>query len=731
MSGKVTDDAGEGLPGVNVVIKGTTTGVTTDLDGNYRLSVDDGVTLVFSFVGFETQEVQTGSRTTIDITMSGTATELSEVVITAVGIERERKEIGYSVTTVDGDELTRSRTPNFVNALSGKVAGVQVTQSGGSVGASSRVIIRGVQSINGDNQPLYVVDGVPISNRNRASVDRFTGVDYGNRIQDINPDDIESLTVLKGAAATVLYGQRAGNGAVIITTKKGKKGSKVSVSVNSSVRFDNPFILPKYQNSFGQGSLNKRDSAGTANWGPSFSDRKTIINSNGAEEPYVAHPDNVKDFYETGRTIINSVAFSGGDDKSTYRMSVTNFDQEGHVPNTELRRVTATVNATRNFDNKFRSGFGVSYSRTRNEGRPITGFNDGGAVGSIVSFLPRNSNIDSLRNYINPDGTPRLFLGLRQNPYWSLLENVYTGDIDRVIANASLGYRPTNWLDIQWKIGSDVYFENRKQRSRPGTVNSPKGEFWSDQLFESQINSDLIVTIAKEINKDFFVTGILGHNTYETFLRSSFDMGQDLIDPLLYVPQNATTNAPVETQVSRIRVQGAFFDVGVSFRDYLFLNVTGRNDWSSTLPVENRSFYYPGISASAVLTEAIPSLQSNLLSFLRVRASVAEVANGTNSFLFGDLFFPQSDIFQLFGVDNTYPFRGVSGVAGGSSPVDDNLKPERTRTIEFGTEAQFWGGRLLIDATYYRSITRDQIVQLPLAPSTGFLTFSYQCRRNP
>lgn len=721
VSGKVTDDTGEALPGVNVVIKGTTTGITTDLDGNYRISVDDGAVLIFSFVGFSSQEIEVGLRSNIDVSMSG-ITELQEVVVTGYGgIEKESREIGYAATTVDGDEFTKSRAPNLVNSLSGRVAGVQVTQSGGSVGASTRVVIRGQASINGNNQPLYVVDGIPISNSNVASVDRFTSVDYGNRIQDINPDDVESMSVLKGPAATALYGQRAANGAIIITTKKGEKNAKTSVTINSSIRFDNPFRLPDYQNSFGQGSQQKIDSASSNNWGPRFGTVDSFINANGVEEPYVAQPDNVKDFYETGRTIINSVAIAGGDEKSTYRLSVTDFSQEGFVPNTKMDRITASFNASRDFDNKIRSSFGLNYIRTRNEGRPITGFNDEGAVGSVVPFLPRNYSIDSLRNFLNDDGSPRPFLGLGQNPYFSLNENIYSGSIDRIITNAQVGYRPTDWLDISWRVGADVYLEDRQQIFAQGTVASPLGEFWKNKLFESNINSDLIVTISKNLTDDINLTSTLGHNVFERFLESDFNNGQELTDPTLFIANNATINTPSEAVLDRTRIYGLYFDVGLSYRDFLFLNVTGRNDWNSTLPEESRSFFYPGVSTSFVVTDAFPSLKNNILSFARVRGNFAQVGNGTDAFALDFVFFPETDIFQLFGVDNNYPFRGVPGFFGVGTIPPITLVPERTNSWEVGAEFQLFEGRLLVDATYYNSSTRDQIIDIDIAPSTGFL----------
>ncbi|RED92628.1 SusC/RagA family TonB-linked outer membrane protein [Marinoscillum furvescens] len=714
-------DDNSAIPGVNVVLKGSTTGTTTDLDGNYRLSVpEEGGVLVFSFIGLTQQEVEIGARSVIDVSMQSDVQQLTEVVVTAFGVEREQKSLGYSVSSVDGEEFVKARETNIANSLAGKVAGVQVTGSSGSVGSSSRVVIRGNSSINGNNQPLYVVDGIPISNSNIASVDRFTGVDYGNRIQDINPDDVESMSVLKGPAATALYGQRAANGAIIITTKKGKKNSKTSVTINSSVRFDDPLRLPDYQNKYGQGSAGKIDSSATANWGPEMLGQ-SFVNANGNIDRYSPHPDNVENFYGTGKTIINSVALAGGDEKGTFRMSVTKFDQEGFVPNTNYDRLNASFNATRQFDNKFYSSFGANYIRTRNEGRPITGFNDDGAVASVVGFLPRNYSQDSLANYLNADGSPRLFLGLNQNPYWSLNENVYTGEIDRFITFAQVGFKPYDWMDISWKVGADVYSERRQQNTAPGSVADPLGEFWANDLFESNLNSDFFITLNHQFTPDLNVNLLLGHNVYEQYIESNFNRAQELTDPTLFIADNALINSPENAILSRIRLIGAFFDLGASYKDYLFLNVTGRNDWNSTLPENSQSFFYPSVSTSAIVTDMF-NLNSEVLNYAKVRASYAEVGNGTDPFQLDFLYFPQTSIFQLFGVDNAYPWNGIPGFGGSGNIPPLALKPERTSSWEIGTELQFFNSRFLLDATYYSSETTDQIVRIDLPGSTGFLT---------
>lgn len=722
VTGTVTGDEEKApIPGVNVVVEGTTIGTVTDVSGNYTINIpEDRNILVFSFIGFASKEVEVGNRSVVDVVMSTDIRQLTEVVVTALGIEKQEKSLGYAIQDVEAEELVKARETNIANALAGKVAGVAVTQSSSGPGASTRVVIRGNSSISGNNQPLYVIDGIPISNSNIASVDRFTSPDYGNRITDINPDDIAKMTVLKGPSATALYGQRAANGAIIITTKKGQKNQKVSVTVNSSVRFDNPLLLPDYQNVYGQGSLSKLDSAEANNWGPEM-DGRTFTNANGNQDIYQSFPDNVSNFYETGQTIINSVSFQGGGDKGTYRLGITNLNQQGIAPETNLNRINLNLGGTQEFANKFYSSLGANYIRTRNDGRAINGFNSDDAIASVVNFLPRNYSNDSLKNFRNPDGSPRFFLGLSQNPYWTMNENVFTSNIDRFIGYGQIGWRPVEWIDISWKLGIDLYTERRKKLTAVGSVGQAEGAFWTDNIFEEQINSDFFININRNINQDLSLDLLLGQNTNEQYVESSFNRSQDLTDPTLYIPDNARVNSPEFEVIDHIRIIGVFFDLGLAYKDYLYFNVTGRNDWNSTLPEENNSFFYPSVSASAVFSEmfALPEF----ISFAKLRANVSQVGSGTDAFLLDFNFFPETDIFQLFGVDNNYPFRGIPGFSGTDQqpPPPGELQPEISTSWEVGADVRFFNNNLGLDFTYYNVTTTDQIVQLTTPGSTGFV----------
>jgi len=718
----IGDEDQEPIPGVNVLAQGTTIGTVTDINGQYSISVPEGTSLLtFSFIGFQTKEVEINNQSVIDVVMPSDIKQLTEVVVTAFGIEKEEKSLGYAVQDVDGEELLKARETNIANSLAGKVAGVAVTSSSSSPGSSSRIVIRGNNSISGNNQPLYVIDGIPISNSNIASVDRFTSPDYGNRITDINPDDIAKMTVLKGPSATALYGQRAANGAIIITTKQGSRNQKTSVTINSSVRFDNPLRLPDYQNIYGQGSVSKLDSASSANWGPAM-DGRTFTNANGNQDIYQSYPDNVDEFYETGHTIINSVSLQGGGEKGAYRLGLTHLDQSGIAPETNLERINVSLKGNQDFANNFYSSFGLNYARTRNDGRVTNGFNSDDAIASVVNFMPRNYSNDSLRNFRNPDGSPRYFLGLSQNPYWTQNENVYTSNIDRIFGFGQIGWRPTEWLDISWKIGVDTYTERRKKLTAVGSVGQAEGAFWTDNIFEEQINSDFFIRINRDINQDFSFDLLVGQNYNEQYVESSFNRAQQLTDPLLFIPDNARLNSPEFEVVDHIRIIGAFFDLGLSYKNALFLNVTGRNDWNSTLPKENNSFFYPSVSGSAVISELI-ALPTDILTFAKVRANVSQVGSGTNAYLLDFTYNPQTDIFQLFGVDNTYPFRGIPGFAGSDRqpPPPGVLQPEISTSWEIGTDLRFFDNAVGLDFTYYNVTTKNQIIQLTTPGSTGFV----------
>ncbi|MEM6830568.1 MAG: SusC/RagA family TonB-linked outer membrane protein, partial [Bacteroidota bacterium] len=727
VSGKVTDDLGEGLPGVNVVIKGTTTGTTTDFDGNYRLSVQEGAVLVVSFVGFETQEVEVGTRTVIDVTMGG-VTELQEVVVTALGIEREKKELGYSVTTVDGDALTKARSSNVLQSLSGRVAGVRVNSSSGTAGGSVNIQIRGANSISGAGSPLFVVDGTPISNSSfngtRSEI-IGGGADVGNRASDLNPDDIESLTVLKGASAVALYGQRARDGVIVVTTKRGKKGA-VSIDVNSSVRVSQPFRLPDFQNEYTTGNFGQFDSNNFTNgWGPRISSVQgqtfAQFPYDGTETALTAHPDNVKDFFETGTTFINSVSIGSRNDNGDIRVSYTKFDEEGIVPGNRIERHNVSFNAGTNLSERFSTRAVINYARTEGFNRPRQGSNNPARAISQIFNIPRTQSLELLENNLVDDlGVPIGIDGNQtaNNPYWTVTQNPFNNEVDRVFGNASMTYRPNDWIDVLGRIGADIISETRRNILAVGTKSRLNGEFEDRDIFRRELNYDLIATGTRDLNSDLNLTAIVGWNVNQIEELRTRIVSQGLGVPGLYNPANAVGNNNQRFERTR-RLYGGYFDVGFGYKDYLFLNVTGRNDWSSTLPVANNSFFYPGVSSSFILSDAV-TLPS-IISYTKVRASWASVGSDALPYQIDFLYRPLADLFTQFVTNNTFPHGGQLGFQGPDVlPAGQTLKPQRQNTFEVGTEIQFLQGRIGLDVTYYSTITEDQIVNISVAQSTGF-----------
>lgn len=729
VSGKVTSGTdGEGLPGVSVRVKGTSTGVTTDLDGKYRLQVpEDAETLVFSFVGFLTEEVQVGNRSVVDVELMEDIKQLQEVIITANAIEREKRELGYSVATVEGEEFTKARDANLLNSLSGKVAGVRITQQSGTPGGSSKILIRGANSLTGNNEPLFVVDGMPISNSafNGTRGDIISGgADVGSRAGDINPDDIESMTVLKGASATALYGSRAANGAIIITTKRGKKNRPATVSVNSSLRFDKPLKLPQYQNEYGPGDFGEYDDNLSAGWGPKISEvqNQTFEDFKGDDVRLQAYPDNVENWYETGVTLINSVGVSGGTEKNDYRLGYTHLDQTGIVPESGLKRNTIALNAGSRFSDKISSRISVNYVRTQGFGRPRQGGNNPNILSSLVHYIPRTLSMEDLRNNIVDEAGNAIGQNTNNtvnNPFWVARRNPVKNTVERVFGNAQIGYDPFDWLNITGRAGTDFYTENRSNIVSKGTLNLINGQFINTELFSREVQTDLIATATKNVNDDIVLKGIIGHQVNQRTTRRTIVDAQSLSVAGLYNYANAESTSPTNFSSIR-RLYGMYFDLGLDYRNYLFVNVTGRNDWSSTLPEANNSYFYPSISSSFIFTDAF-NISNNILTLGKLRANYANVGNDTDPYNLAFTYQPLADIFTQFLPFNTYPHGGQLAFTGPLViPPGDNLVPENQISWEIGTELQFFKGRIGLDATYYSTITEDQILAVSIPQSTGF-----------
>jgi len=784
ITGTITSsDDGQPIPGVQIVVKGTTIGTVTDLDGKYILSVpSDAQILVFKFVGMIPQEIVIGDQKVIDVVLEPDILDLEGVVVTALGISREKKALGFSVQDVKGDELAEARENNLINALQGKVSGVQITNSSGGIGSSSRIIIRGNSSF-GNNQPLFVVDGVPILNsstevsqwgNDRDYGNASVGQDFGNAAMDIDPDNIESVSVLKGANAAALYGSRAANGVILITTKKGvmaAPGEKRAIGVDFStgVTFDNVAVIPKYQNKYGQGfngseyvymqylidnnitsdqysyqqyseehsfSYYDGDWGGVMDgidesWGPRLDaglnlaqfDSPWTRDANGdpvyTKTPWVSQPDNVKDLFETGTTWATNLALTGGTERASARLSLNRADQKGAIPNTDLTRTNVSLSGTLNLSPKFSGGGSISYIQNKSDNLPGGGYDGNNIMQSVGSWFGRQVNMESLKdNWQNEDafGNPYNWnRSYHNNPYWTLNKNTTSRKRNRVYGNVWLKYNITDWLDVMGRVGTDFYNEYRKHLTANNSVeNTLGGEFWQSQIFERETNADLIFTVNKDISEDFSFNATFGAN-YRNYTRQFIWLrAAALTVPDLYTITNVSGNAFNSMNYREKETNSVYGAVSFGYKRFLYLDVTGRNDWSSTLPSDNWSYFYPSVSLSYVFTETF-DIPENILSFGKIRASWAQVGNDTDPYqtlvTYSQLNFNDNPIVPFGGVAQFHYARIIP-------PLD--LKPEQTNSIEFGTDLKFLDNRLGVDFTYYNMKTKDQILAVDISQATGF-----------
>jgi TonB-linked SusC/RagA family outer membrane protein len=729
VSGRVTSaEDGSGLPGVNVVVKGTTNGTVTDVDGNYTLQAPStGGVLVFTFIGLTSQEVEIGGRSSVDVKMDQDVQQLTEVVVTALGQEQSKKEIGYAVQDIKGDELLKARESNIVNSLSGKIAGVQVTGASGAVGASSRIIIRGANSF-GNNQPLFVVDGVPISNGNFGGTGN-EDVNRGNGAADINPDDVESVTVLKGPNASALYGSRASNGVILITTKRGKAGNGLGIQFNSNVTFENPLKLPDYQNKYGQGSGGRFEfvdgKGGGVNdgvdesWGPQLDAgleipqfNSPVVNGVRQATPWVSNPDNVKNFFRTGKTITNSLSVTGGNDKVGARLSYTNSKQEGMVPNTDQDKNTVAINANASLTDKFSINASANYVRTHSDNLPGYGYSAQNVMQQF-NWFGRQVDIAALKNYENADGSKFNWnYNYHNNPYFTLNENLNGVDRNRLFGNVRLNYRLTDWLSVFVRTGTDYFTNTNTGRVAQNDIDDPFGSYFERTTSFSETNSDFLITFTKDIASNLNLSINAGGNRMDQNSNEIFGSADELSVPNVFTLNNSRVPLRTTSETKKKRINSLYGAMKLSYKDALFLDVTGRNDWSSTLPEANNSYFYPSVNVSADITE-IGGLQSNTLSFLKVRGGWAAVGSDTdpyqlvNTVSFGDSWNAATKLPNLF-VPNKLP--------------NSELKPQRTESFEVGADVSFFTNRVNLGVTYYDAKTKNQIIDIPVSGASGYTT---------
>ncbi len=745
ISGQVVDDNGESLPGVNVVLKGSTQGTITDLDGNYKvpLNGDDDAILVFSFIGMQTKELPVGGRSVLDVTLSQDVTQLTEVVVTAFGVEREKKALGYSVQDVKSDELTKTDQTSVLNSLQGKVAGAQISNAGGAIGSSTRIVLRGPTSLLGNNQALIVVDGVPInngtSNNVQASGNFYDNiVDAGNRANDINPENIESVSVLKGPAAAALYGSRAANGVVLITTKKGTNtAGKTNINFNSSYTWSKVYIIPKMQNKFGQGQFgdNQNYLFDQESWGDAFDGSLrpygAVVNNIQRYKPYEALPSNVQDFWETGNTFQNSLSLSGGNADATYFLSFNDMQQNGVMINTDMRRNNLTFNGSANLGDKVTTSASINYVRTK-ANLPMIGQRNQ-ALAQVYN-MPRDMSVVDMKDLDDPFNTPDgFFTSFIVNPYYSLKRDFSKQDMNRIFGNVQLAYAPVDWISGTLRVGSDVIADQRNTyhdlvQYQPGSPNAgaafnSDGEYTEQRLNTREINVDAMVNVNRDLMPDLQLNVLVGYNFNQRETDNLFTTIDALTLPRFPSLSNVSGSYTSGGIATKRRLYGVYGSADLSYKGYLFLGGTYRTDWSSTLPLDNNSFSYPSVNLGFVFTDAF-EITNNILSFGKVRLSYAEVGNDAGTYLTNSVF-QQTNIGASFATIQ-FPFNNgtviVPGFSEGNTIGNPNLQPEITKAYEAGIDIRLFNGRVGIDATYYNSTSESQILNTSVAPSSGFTT---------
>ncbi|QDK82466.1 SusC/RagA family TonB-linked outer membrane protein [Spirosoma sp. KCTC 42546] len=724
VSGRVTSsDDGSALPGVSVQVKGTTRGAITDASGNYSINVPANARLVFSFIGYTGQEVAVGNKTTVNVVLVAGSQSLDEIVVTAQGIERDKRSLGYATQEVGGNILAQRSEPNLLNALQGKLAGVSITGSSGAPGASTNINIRGITSFNGSNQPLIVVDGIIFSNDVNNTQNTLFGTQPSNRLADINPESIESVNVLKGPAAAVLYGSRASAGAIVITTKSGRnQNNKTEVTVNSSYNVQNVYGIPKFQNDYGQGANNLFTANSANSWGPAFAGGPTsVTNTQGLVVPYQAYPNNVKDFYKQGSIIQNSVNIASGDANRNYIIAIGNTLQNGVVQNSKFNRTNVQLGGESRLQNGLKISGTGTYVQTVSTGIP--GGNGASAFGQITR-IPRSYNLAG-EPYQDANGKSIYYSTTSVNPQWSVNNERLDSQVDRFFGNFQISYDIAKWLNVAYRVTGDTYTDRRKLTLPIGAGRAPLGQVQQDNFFRNELNGDLLITARKD---NLFLEGLnanllLGNNINQRKTQEVIADGASLTIPGYYNINNGTVfTGSGETSTQR-RLVGYYGQLSLNYNNYIFVELSGRADQSSTLPQANNTYFYPSASVSFVPTDAF-KVNSDVLSYAKVRASAARVGRDADPYLLNSVYVTSgygnnvaSIAFPLSVNGASIPGFGISSRIGSNS-----LKPEFVTSYEAGINLGFFKNRLSIDATYFDSRSTQQIFNVAVSNSSGYDT---------
>ncbi len=716
ISGTVTDgDSGIPIPGASVIEKGTSNGVATDFDGNYSIEVSGSTaTLVFSTIGFTTQEVSASGRTTINVVLMPDLEMLDEVVVTALGIKRERKSLGYAVQEIKGASIVDAREPNMVNALSGKITGLQVIKGSNGPAGSSKIVLRGYSSLTGDNQPLIVVDGTPLDNFTGSSNEGFwsPSADLGNGLADVNPDDIESLSVLKGASAAALYGSRAGNGVILITTKTGKSNKGLGISYSATTGFQSIFTKPDLQSSFGQGSVGAYDEYANSSWGPEIQGQTETGPEQGSVVFDQAY-DNIGNYYKNGFSQNHSISIQNQTDSGSYYTSANYLDDEGISPSATLERLNLTARGVSHFgkDKKWTVDTKVQYNKTTANNRPRTGFGSLSQYQTIINF-PRSRDIRQYSDAVDEFGNQIWYdpNSNQINPYWANERRLDYDSRDRFILTGSLKHEFNDWLNAEVRGGVDMYTTNTEGKVFAGTSSTSTYSL-GKRTFNEQNYSALLVAAKDDILGKLGGSLTLGGNLMNTENSRISSNSGELLVPNLFSLNNGVNPASVSQEFESKKINSVYGLFQINYDGYFFVDVTGRNDWSSTLSEENRSFFYKSVSSSLVISDMITNNGGNLpgwFTFGKIRGSYAEVGNDLDPF----------QLHNSFSIGNDS--EGNTTASTNNTLLNPDVVNELIKSVEFGAEARFFNNRVGVDFAWYKSNATNQLIDLPLDPFSGF-----------
>lgn len=713
----VVEDALGPVAGASVVIKGTTNGTMTDMDGNFTLDgVKKGDIIQISFLGYATQDIPYTGQASVSVHLEEDTQKLDEVVVTALGMKRDKKALGYAMQELKGDDLLSSREPNLANSLSGKVSGLQIVRSSNGVGGSSKIVLRGNSSLSGSNQPLIVVDGTPMDNFTGGVDDVWgnSGTDMGNGLSDINPEDIESMTVLKGASAAALYGSRAGNGVILITTKSGRKNEGLGITVNAGITTESIFLKPDMQNSFGQGSVGVYDNQSRLSWGPK-AEGQTVTDWLGHQVPLRTY-DNIDAFFRTGTSFNEGVSFQQNINGTSVFTSINRSDDAGITPESRLNKTNITLRATTFLDKaeKWKVDAKVNYINMNAHNRPIQGVNPSNAFNTIYN-LPRSLNVAQFKQSVDEEGNMIWWDASKnpqENPYWVTKYRQNNDTRNRLLGNVSLKYSPTNWFDIELRGGTDYYTTTKNEKVYAGGNTSPRGLYneGSETFYEN--NYSFLATARKDNLLDRlggFVT--FGGNLMMQQRTKMNASAGELLVPNLFSLNNGVNKPTVTSELIRRKMNSLYGSLQLNWDGYLFLDVTARNDWSSTMSKANRSYFYPSVSLSGVISDMLPKIGGSMpewFTFAKVRASYAEVGN--------DL-----DPYQLY---NNYTVgkdeNGNTTATPGQTLFDPSVRSELIKSWEAGFDVRFLQNRLGLDFAWYKTNATRQLLNLPLDPFAGY-----------